>query len=99
MTKFEICIRGQNFLIEEDGEKKKFGFYAARFIEAEDSSSALEIAMDSFRTELEPIVLNAKSDPPLMKVVEIAEVYYFTEKMEVGDMILTENSYLWDEEF
>lgn len=98
MPKFEICVRGQNFLIEDGGKKKKFGFYAARFIEAEDSSSALKIAMDSFRTELAPVVLNADSDPPIMNVVEICAVYYFTEKMEVGDMILTEKEYLWDEE-
>ncbi len=98
MRKFEICVRGRNFLIEEDGKQKKFGFYAARFIEAEDSSSALKIVMDSFRTELKSIVLNDESDPPNMKVVEICDVYYFTEKMEVGDMVLTGKGYLWDEE-
>ncbi len=98
MKKFEICVRGQNFLIEEHGEKKKFGFYAARFIEAEDLSAAGKIAMDSFRVELAPVVLNDESDPPTMKVVEVSEVYYFTEKMEVGDMVLTEKEYIWDEE-
>ena len=98
MKKFEICVRGRNFLIKEDDEPKKFGFYAARFVEADDSSTAAKIAMDSFRAELKNIVLNDKSDPPMMSVVEVRGVYYFEDRMEVGDMVLSGKGFLWDEE-
>lgn len=97
MKKFEICVRGTNFLIRKDDKVKKSGFYAARFIEANDLSSAVDIVMDSFRAELKDVVLNDKSDPPKMSVVEADEVYYFQHKMVVGDMVLHGKGFLWDE--
>jgi len=98
MRKFEICVKGRNFLIKEDDEAKKFGFYAARFIEAHDSSTAAKIAMDSFRAELKNIVMNDESDPPMMSVVEVREVYFFEDRMEVGEMVLSGKGFRWDEE-
>ena len=98
MRKFEICVKGRNFLLKEDDEAKKFGFYAARFMEAHDSSAAAKIAMDSFRAELKNIVMNDESDPPMMSVVEVREVYFFEDRMEVGDMVLSGKGFLWDEE-
>ena len=99
MKKFDVCIRGQNFLIKKGSKVKKNGFYAARFIEANDYSDAVGIVMDSFRTELKDVVINDKSDPPKMNVVEVNEVYYFQDKMFVGDKVLPGEGFIWDEEW
>jgi uncharacterized membrane protein len=98
MKKFEVCIRGTNFLIKTDNKAKKNGFYAARFVEAKDTSTAVEIAMDSFRSELKDAVLNDKSDPPVMNVEEVEEVYYFQDSMVVGDKVLPGKGFVWDKE-
>ncbi|GMR05019.1 MAG: hypothetical protein BMS9Abin23_0943 [Thermodesulfobacteriota bacterium] len=97
MKKFEICIRGDNFLVERHGEVKKNGFYAVRFVEAEDTSKAVDKAMDSFRTELKDKVLNDKSDPPVMSVADVRDVYFFEKLMEVGEVLLPPTGFLWDE--
>ena len=52
MTKFEVCIRGTNFLIKTDNQVRKNGFYAFRTIEANDMSGALEIVMGAIKAEL-----------------------------------------------
>ena len=98
MRKFELCIRGQNFLIKRGSKVKRTGFYAARSVEANDMSAATEIAMASFRADLKDIVVNDESDPPALKVEEICEVYYFQDKMEVGDKVVPTKGFLWDDE-
>lgn len=97
MKKFEVCIRGENFLIKRGRTVKKNGFLAARFVEARDYSSAVEEAMKLLRADLKDMVVNDKSDPPRLKVMEINEVYYFGDKIEVGDKVLTGEGFLWDE--
>jgi len=57
------------------------------------------IVMDSFRTDLKDVVINDKSDPPKMNVVEVNEVYYFQDKMFVGDKVLPGEGFIWDEEW
>jgi len=98
MRKIEVCIRGRNFLMKTDKGTRKRGFYAARFVEANDISSAVSMAMDSFRAELKGQVLNDKSDPPAMTVVDASEVYYFQDKMEVEGKVLSGKGFLWDDE-
>jgi len=95
MRKYEICIEGKNFLIERDGEVKKRGFYAARFIEADDMSAATGLAMDSFRKELKGRVLNDSDDPPAMKVIDVRDVYFFEETMVFGDTELLPKGFFW----
>lgn len=97
MKKFEVCIMGKNFLIKRGRSAKKNGFLAARFVEADDYSSAVEAAMNSLRSDLKDVVVNDKSDPPVLNVVEINEVYYFQDRIEVGDKVLTGEGFLWDE--
>ncbi len=98
MSKFEICIRGENFLVRgEDGAPRKTGFYAARFVEAQDTAKAVEKAMDSFRNELKDRVLNDKSDPPTMKVVDLRGVYFFEKTMVFDDFELPGEGFLWDD--
>jgi len=98
MRKFEVCIRGRNFLIKRDGEVKRTGFYSARFVEADDMSVAVGMAMDSLRAELAEMVANDPSDPPVMNVEDVEEVYFFEENMTLGEMLIPGNGFLWDEE-
>ncbi len=98
MRKFEVCMRGENFLIKRDGKVKKTGFHAARFVEAMDMSAATQMAIDSFKAELGPDVYNEKGDPPKLSVVEVEEVYYFQDEKSVGKMQLPGEGFLWDKE-
>ena len=97
MTKFEVCIRGTNFLIKTDNQVRKNGFYAFRTIEANDMSGALEIVMGAIKAELKSSVLNDKSDPPKVSVEDIYEVYYFQDKIEWQGKILLPEGFVWDE--
>ncbi len=97
MRKYEICIEGKNFLIERNGETKKRGFYAARFIEASDMSAATGMAMNSFREELKGLVLNDPDDPPAMKVIDVRDVYFFEETMVFGDIELPPKGFFWQD--
>src|SRR4030067_2788953 len=98
MKKFEVCIRGTNFLIKSGNQVKRNGFYAARFIEANDSSSALESVMGAIRDELRDVVLNDKSNPPKVSVEDIYEVYYFGDKILWEGKKLLPEGFVWDEE-
>lgn len=95
MNKFEVCIRGRNFLVKTDKGDRKKGFYAARFVEADDTSTALKMVMDLLRAELEDAVLNDESDPPVMNVEEINRVYYFNDNMVIGDKVVPGKGFLW----
>jgi hypothetical protein len=68
MKKFEVCIRGANFLIKTGNTVKKNAFRATRFVEAKDIPDAVDKAMNSLRAELKPAVLNDESDPPSVDV-------------------------------
>lgn len=98
MRKFEVCMRGENFLVKRNSKLKKTGFHAARFVEAMDMSAATQMAIDSFKAELGAEVFNEKGDPPKLSVVEVEEVYYFQDEMSVGKMSLPGEGFLWDKE-
>ncbi|MFQ5441178.1 MAG: hypothetical protein ACE5EB_00460 [Thermodesulfobacteriota bacterium] len=95
--KFEVCIRGDNFLVERGGKTGKNGFYAARFVDAENTSLAVDKAIVSIRADLKDAVLNEKSDPPVMTVADVRDVYFFEKLMEVGELLLPPKGFLWDE--
>ncbi len=97
MRKFEVCIKGENFLVELDGKIEKKEFYAARFVEAMDSSTAVDRAMEILRRDLKDYVLNKPEDPPVMKIEEIDEVYFFQEKMALGNRLIPGKGFLWVE--
>src|SRR3972149_6192090 len=98
MKKFEVCIRGTNFLIKSGNQVKRNGFYAARFIEANDSSAALESVMGAIKSELKDVVLNEKSNPPKVSVEDIYEVYYFGDKIVWEGKQLPPEGFVWDKE-
>lgn len=96
MKKFEVCLSGRNFLINLDGEVKKHGFYAVRFIEAEDVSSALEVVMGGIRSELKECVLNEEYDPPKVNVIDVYEVYYFQDTAEYKGKRILPQGFVWE---
>ena len=57
----------------------KYGFYTTRFVEAEDSKEAENIAVEIIKNDnkLKPSVLNEKSNPPKIYVEEIVELDSF----------------------
>jgi uncharacterized membrane protein len=91
MRKYEVRIRGRNFLIKTGNTVRKNGFLATRFVEAEDRGAAVETVMDSLRAELKNAVLNDKTDPPAIEIGEVSELYYFKENSSAG------KGFLWDE--
>ena len=92
MRKYEVRIRGRNFLVKTGNTVKKNGFLATRFVEAEDRGAAVDTAMDSLRAELGNAALNDKTDPPAIEIEEVSELYYFKEDSSAG------KGFLWDEE-
>ncbi len=98
MKKFEVCVKGKNFLVKKDEEVKKHGFYAARAVEAKDTTEAVDVAMDSIRAELKKDVLNDESDPPIMCLEELYQVYSFEDSMEVGEKKFPTKGFVWNKE-
>lgn len=84
MKKYKILIEGRNCLIVLDAEVKRCGFYCTRFIEAEDTHAAGQVAIELIREELKGIICNDLSSPPLMRVDEIQEVASFGDNLTPG---------------
>lgn len=40
MSHYKIFIRGSNFWLDLDGQRKRFGFYTTRFVEAHDEAES-----------------------------------------------------------
>jgi len=71
-------------MIRLDDQVGKHGFYTTRYIEASDMSVAETIAVDLIRSELNDVVLNDRSDPPVMFVKEIEELESFGNRLVPG---------------
>ncbi len=97
MRKFAVCIRGMNFLLKREDIPRKESFWAARYVEAPDMSSATEKTMELLRSELDLEVLNKKSDPPDVNVQEVSEVYFYEDTMLVEGKSIPVEGFLWDE--
>jgi hypothetical protein len=79
MKKYKVLVRGENFLINLEGQDQKFGFYTTAFVEGEDKEQAEQRAMALLRNDKEfrRSVLNERSDAPMMFVDEIDELQSF----------------------
>jgi hypothetical protein len=79
MKRFKVKVRGENFLLNFNGEFKKYGFHATRFVKAENAKEAQKIAV--ILAHQNPIlrnsVLNEDADRPAVKLEEIEEVGFF----------------------
>jgi len=78
MKRFKVKLHGKNFLLNLDGEPKKFGFYATRFVKAEDPQEAEKIAviLTHQNPNLRKTVLNETDDRPKINLEEIKEVSF-----------------------
>jgi len=76
MKKFEVKLHGTNFLFNLDGDLKKFGFYATKFVKAENPRKAEKIAVIlSYQNPyLRDTLLNVDVFHPTINLEEIKEV-------------------------
>jgi len=79
MNRFKVQLHGENFLLNIDGELKKYGFYATKFVEAENPQAAEKIAVILIHQTqtLRKAVLNESTDQPKINLKEIEEVGFF----------------------
>jgi len=89
MKKFKLILHGENFLLNFDGELKKFGFYATKFVKAESPQEAEKMAKILIRQDpnLRDTILNEKADCPTINMEEIKEVNFlkfFSKKSTKG---------------
>ncbi len=79
MARFSILINGHNILLATEKGEERCGFYQTHWIEAVDTCSAVEIAVEKIRRSqwLREAALNEADDPPIFEVEEIKEVDTF----------------------
>ena len=75
MAHYRVYLRGENFLLVIDGTPTRVGFYATRFVQANNRDAAELLAADVIRHELKNRVRNERSDSPMI----------FAEKIDVVD--------------
>jgi len=78
MKRFKVKLHGENFLLNLDGELKKFGFYATKFVKAENPQEAEKNAIILIyqNPNLRDTVLNENADRPTINLEEIKEVNF-----------------------
>ena len=78
IKRFKVKLHGKNFLLNLDGEPKKFGFYSTRFVKAENPQEAEKIAviLTHQNPNLRKTVLNETDDRPKIKLEEIKEISF-----------------------
>jgi len=81
MKRFKIELKGENFLLNLDGEPRKFGFYLKRYLRATDETIAEKTAMIQAR-QIQPLkrgVCNNSEDPPrvLLKSIRVVNPLLF----------------------
>jgi len=76
MKRFRIELRGENFLLNLDGEPRKFGFHLSRYLRAVDAAMAQKTAAIQVRQipALKQGVCNNSEDPPRISLQQIREV-------------------------
>lgn len=79
MPKYRVQLDASNLLVDFDGSTAKYGFITFRYVEADDPTSAENAAVQLLRDDqdLRAILQNNPSDPPVMDVIEIAELESF----------------------
>src|SRR5262245_32714280 len=75
MKYYRVFIRGDNFILDMDGEPSRVGFYTTRFVQAKSAAGAEVLAVDLIRHDKKLRgVHNLRSDPPLIFAEKISEV-------------------------
>ena len=72
----QVTLQGRNFLLDLEGQTRRYGFYTTRFVEAEDEAAAELAAVALVRDEpdLRDAVLNSRDDPPMLYMSGIQEI-------------------------
>ena len=89
MKRYKVKLHGENFLLNLDGDLKKYGFYATKFVKAESPQEAEKIAIILIHQNpnLRDTVLNKNTDRPTINMEEIKEVNFlkfFAKKATTG---------------
>ncbi len=89
MKKYEVTLHGKNFMLNINGEHKKFGFHASRFVIAKDMPAAEKIAAIMIHKHpiIKDAIINEGVDSPKIRVTRTGEVnslIYFFKKGENG---------------
>jgi hypothetical protein len=75
MGHYRVFLRGENFVLEVDGEAGCFGFYTTRFVEAKGHEAAEIVAVDLIREDRTLAgVKNTRDNPPMIFVEEVEEI-------------------------
>jgi hypothetical protein len=73
MEKFEVKLQGKNFFFNQNGEPGRFGFYARRFVRADNPTDAGKMAV--ILTRQSPVLKEALSDEgPARQVIHLVQV-------------------------
>jgi len=80
MTRYAVELRGENFLLDINGEPRKFGFRFKKFVMAEDPTQAERIAVISVHKspEIRDSIMNSRSDPPRIHAVNTVQTGFWT---------------------
>ena len=79
MQKFKVQLHGQNFLLNFDGEHKKFGFHATRYVSAASRSEAERIAIIMIHQyhAIRDALANEGTDSPVVTATETRTINVF----------------------
>ncbi len=89
IKRFKVQLHGKNFLLNLDGELKKYGFHATKFVKAESPQEAEKIAVILMHQNpyFRKTVLNGRVDPPkigLEAIKEVSFLQFFAKKSTTG---------------
>jgi hypothetical protein len=76
MAYFHVFIRGEHFLIEQDGKQSWMGFYKNVYVDASDADEASSIAVTRACADpdFRAAVKNPPTEPPAMNIDEVTEI-------------------------
>lgn len=74
MKKYKILVEGENLTITSKGKLQKHGFFTTRFVEAINSTDAEKRILLLVQEDLQEIISNNPSDPPVITVDKIVEI-------------------------
>ena len=96
MRRFKVKLHGKNFLLNHDGELRKYGFHATKYVKAEDPQEAEKLAIILIRQypNLRDSILNENADHPTINMEEIKCVnpmQFFLKKSTTGFVFYSED--------
>jgi hypothetical protein len=89
MKKFRVMIEGENFNLTLNDQKGSFGFYTARFVEADNELQAQEKALALVISELKETFEDEHDLGTRLKTDEIDELSSF------GDNLVPGSGFSW----